>query len=325
MVKEALDHDAAKRAGQDVIIAEARALDALAAALAGPLGTPFAAACAAIAGASGRAIVTGMGKSGHVARKIAATLSSTGRPAQFVHPGEASHGDLGMITRDDVVLALSRSGEVTELTDIIYHCRRLRIPLIAMTFKPDSTLASASDIVLTLPDCGEASDDAPAPTTSTTMSMALGDAIAVALLKSKGFNAAHFKEIHPGGTLGAALKHVGDIMRHHVPMVSSQTGVRETLAAMTDGLIGCVAVVEKGALIGIVTDGDLRRRLTPDMFDRTAADLMTANPRVITSDASLADAIAVLNELKITVLFVVENGAPIGVVHMHDLLSAGVR
>jgi arabinose-5-phosphate isomerase len=325
MTSDAFDQPAAVAAGRAVIAAEARALDALAAALEAALAGPFGAACAAIAAARGRAVITGMGKSGHVARKIAATLSSTGRPAQFVHPGEASHGDLGMITRDDVVLAISRSGEVSELTDILYHCRRLRVPLIAMTFKAHSTLAKASDVVLLLPDCGEASDDAPAPTTSTTMCMALGDAIAVALLKSKGFTAAHFKEIHPGGTLGAALKHVGDIMRNAVPQVTPQTPVRDTLAAMTAGGIGCVAVVERGALVGVVTDGDLRRKLSPAMFDSAAADIMTPAPRVIAPDASLADAIAVLNDMKITVLIVVAGEKPVGVVHMHDLLSAGVR
>lgn len=325
MTSDAFDQPAAVDAGRAVIAAEARALDALAGALDADLAGPFGAACAAIAAARGRAIITGMGKSGHVARKIAATLSSTGRPAQFVHPGEASHGDLGMITRDDVVLAISRSGEVSELTDILYHCRRLRVPLIAMTFREQSTLAKASDVVLLLPDCGEASDEAPAPTTSTTMCMALGDAIAVALLKSKGFTAAHFKEIHPGGTLGAALKHVGDIMRSAVPQVAPQTSVRDTLAAMTAGGIGCVAVVEGGALVGVVTDGDLRRKLSPAMFDATAAEIMTPSPRVIAPEASLADAIAMLNDMKITVLIVVTGETPVGVVHMHDLLSAGVR
>jgi arabinose-5-phosphate isomerase len=268
-----------------------------------------------------------MGKSGHIARKIAATLASTGTPAQFVHPAEASHGDLGMIVEDDCVLALSRSGETAELSDLLYHCRRMSIPVIGMTFKADSSLARASTAALVCPDCGEASEEAPAPTISTTMCLALGDALAVALLKARGFTADHFGAIHPGGKLGAALKRVKDIMRVGTsdPLISPGASVEETMRAMSAGGIGAVGVIDNGKLIGIVTDGDLRRKLTPEMFARTARDIMTADPRTIAPDAPIADAIAIMNTRRITLLFAVEDGRPVGVVHMHDLLAAGVR
>jgi arabinose-5-phosphate isomerase len=270
-------------AGQDTIRAEARALDRLAEALAGALQQPFVEAAGLLAQTKGRVIVSGMGKSGHIARKIAATLASTGTPAQFVHPAEASHGDLGMIVEADCVLAISRSGETAELSDLLYHCRRIHVPVIGMTFKPGSSLVNASTAALVLPDCGEASEDAPAPTISTTMCLALGDALAVALIKARGFTAERFGAIHPGGKLGAALKR------------------------------------------GIVTDGDLRRKLTPETFGKTAREIMTANPKTIAPDAPIADAIAIMNEKRITLLFAVEDGKPVGVVHMHDLLAAGVR
>jgi arabinose-5-phosphate isomerase len=262
-----------------------------------------------------------------VARKIAATMASTGRPALFVHPAEASHGDLGMITEEDCVLALSRSGETSELNDLIFHCHRLKIPLVAMTFKPDSTLAKAADVALVLPDCGEASEDAPAPTTSTTMCMALGDALAVAMLEAKGFTADHFGAIHPGGKLGALLKRVSDVMRAspRLPLVAPDTPTPAVLNAMTEGGIGCVGVVRDGKLVGVVTDGDLRRRLDAQAFSKTAEALMTAQPRTIAPDAPLADAIVLMNDSRITALFAVEGGKPVGVVHMHDLLSAGAR
>jgi arabinose-5-phosphate isomerase len=326
-MKSTLDPAAAIASAQETITAEARALDSLAAALAGPLGGPFVKAAEMLAAAPGRAIVSGMGKSGHIARKIAATLSSTGRPAQFVHPAEASHGDLGMITESDCVLAISRSGETTELSDLVHHCHRRRIGLIGMTFKPDSTLAKASDPALVLPDCGEASDEAPAPTISTTMCLALGDALAIALLKAKGFTADHFGAIHPGGKLGAALMRVRDIMRVGAgdPLVAPDLSVPETLKAMSQVGIGAAGVVENGKLIGIITDGDLRRRLTPEMFARDARALMTANPLTIAPDAPIADAIAIMNDKRITILFAVAEGAPVGVVHMHDLLTAGIR
>lgn len=318
---------AAIAAGQDTIRAEARSLDTLAEALANELKEPFVHAARLLAEAKGRVIVSGMGKSGHIARKIAATLASTGTPAQFVHPAEASHGDLGMIVEDDCVLAISRSGETAELSDMLYHCRRIHVPLIGMTFKPGSSLAKASTAALVLPDCGEASEEAPAPTISTTMCLALGDALAVALIKARGFTAAHFGAIHPGGKLGAALKKVSDVMREGGadPLVSPDIPVPEAMKAMSIGGIGAVGVIEGGKLVGIITDGDLRRKLSPEMFAKTARDIMTASPKVIAPDAPIADAIAIMNEKRITLLFAVENGRPVGVVHMHDLLAAGVR
>lgn len=319
--------DTAIAAGQETIRAEAKSLETLAQALAGDLRAAFVHAAQLLAGAKGRVIVSGMGKSGHIARKIAATLSSTGTPAQFVHPAEASHGDLGMIVESDCVLAISRSGETAELSDLLYHCRRIHVPVIGMTFKPESSLARASTAALVLPDCGEASEEAPAPTTSTTMCLALGDALAVALLKARGFTAEHFGAIHPGGKLGAALKRVRDIMRvgGEDPLIAPETPVPAMLKAMSAGGIGAVGVVENGKLIGIVTDGDIRRKLTPEMFGRDARAIMTASPKTITPDAPIADAIAIMNEKRITLLFAVEAGRPVGVVHMHDLLAAGVR
>ena len=322
-----IDPKAAVAAGQETIRAEARALDTLAEALAGALNEPFVHAARLLADTKGRVIVSGMGKSGHIARKIAATLASTGTPAQFVHPAEASHGDLGMIVEADCVLAISRSGETAELSDLLYHCRRISVPIIGMTFKPGSSLANASTAALVLPECGEASEEAPAPTISTTMCLAMGDALAVALIKARGFNAEHFGAIHPGGKLGAALKRVKDIMRvgGEDPLISPNASVQDTLKAMSVGGIGAVGVIESGKLIGIVTDGDLRRKLSPEMFAKDARALMTANPKVIAPDAPIADAIAIMNAKRITLLFAVEDGRPVGVVHMHDLLQAGVR
>lgn len=318
---------AAIAAGQDTIRAEARSLDTLAEALANELKEPFVHAARLLAEAKGRVIVSGMGKSGHIARKIAATLASTGTPAQFVHPAEASHGDLGMIVEEDCVLAISRSGETAELSDLLYHCRRIHVPIIGMTFKPGSSLAKASTAALVLPDCGEASEEAPAPTISTTMCLALGDALSVALIKARGFTAAHFGAIHPGGKLGAALKRVSDVMRegHSDPLISPNVSVPDAMKAMSVGGIGAAGVVEGGKLIGIITDGDLRRKLSPEMFAKRARDIMTANPMTISPDAPLVDAIAIMNEKRITLLFAVEDGKPVGVVHMHDLLAAGVR
>jgi arabinose-5-phosphate isomerase len=320
-----LDADAARASARRTIEAEAEALHALARALDDGLGAPFAAAAALLAGATGRVIATGMGKSGHIARKIAATLASTGRPAMFVHPAEASHGDLGMIMPGDCVLAISRNGEVREMSDLLFHCRRLEIPIVAMTFRADSTLASAANVALVMPDFGEAHADTPAPTTSTTMTLALGDALAIALLEAKGFTVDHYRAIHPGGKLGALLKRVRDVMRTATPLCAPETPVPEMLKAMNAGGIGSIGVTERGALIGVVTDGDLRRRLDAAAFGKTARALMTPAPKTIAPEAPLADAIALMTDMKITSLYVVESGHPVGVVHMHDLLSAGAR
>jgi arabinose-5-phosphate isomerase len=324
MSSDLIKPDAAIAAGQETIRAEARALEQLATALAGPLREPFVHATQLLAATKGRVIITGMGKSGHIARKIAATLASTGTPAYFVHPAEASHGDLGMITEQDCVLGISRSGETAELSDLIYHCHRLDIPLIGMTFKPESSLAKASNAPLVMPDCGEASEAAPAPT----MCLALGDALAVALLDARGFTAKDFGAIHPGGKLGAALKKVRDLMRvgDGDPLIGPDISIPETLQAISRVGIGAAGVVENGKLIGVVTDGDLRRKLTREMFDKTARDIMSANPLTISPEAPIADAVQIMNARRITILFAVDDkGAPVGVVHMHDLLAAGVR
>lgn len=322
-----IESAAAIAAGKNVILAEGQALSQMAAALDGALGEAFVRAADTLARTTGRVIVTGMGKSGHIGRKIAATFASTGRPAYFVHPGEASHGDLGMITDGDCVLAISRSGAAGELTDLLHHCRRLKIPLIGMTFVATSALGEASDIALVLPECGEASEAAPAPTTSTTMCLALGDALAVALLDAAGFTAAHFRAIHPGGRLGAMLKHVRDVMRtgSDMPLLSPAASVPDALDRMGVRKIGCVGIVERDQLVGIITDGDLRRKLNAASFAKTAGELMSRNPRTLSPEASLADAMSLLNEYQINVAFAVEQGRPVGVVHLQDLLAAGVR
>lgn len=277
----------------------------------------------------GRVIVTGMGKSGHIARKIAATLASTGTPAYFVHPGEASHGDLGMIIRDDVVLALSNSGNTAELGDIVAYSRRVRIPLIGMTARPDSALASDCDIPLILPDSEEACPMGLAPTTSTTMMMALGDALAIALLERKGFSAQDFRELHPGGSLGQKLTRVGEVMRSvdELPICRPETPMAEAIITMTEGSFGCIGVVnDSGALVGIITDGDLRRHMAPDLLQKTAGEVMTEGPRTTTSQVLVAEALAIMNTKgsAITSLFVVEGNKPIGIVRMHDCLRVGV-
>ena len=316
-------------AARATILTEADALKAMAAALDGELGGAFNAACKIMQEAQGRVIVTGMGKSGHIARKIAATFASTGRPSYFVHPGEASHGDLGMIAPGDCVMALSRQGESPELADILHHCRRLSIPLIAMTCKADSALGRAADVVLELPDLGEAVEETPAPTVSTTMCLAMGDALAVALLDAAGFNADQYKAIHPGGKLGAMLKHVSDVMRtgDDLPLIDASASAADMVAAMSKGkrAAGAVGITDGGKLVGIFVDGDLRRRISQGALTGTASDLMHANPLSIAPNASLADAMALLNAKQINVVFVVEDGRPLGLVHVQDLLAAGVR
>ena len=276
----------------------------------------------------GRVIVSGMGKSGHVARKIAATLSSTGTPAQFVHPGEASHGDMGAITRADVLLLLSKGGETAELSDLITYAKRFRIPLIAMACNPDSTLARAADVALLLPDAPESCAIGMAPTTSTTMMMALGDAIAVALMERRGFSHDQYRDFHPGGSLGRALVRVSDLMHagSEIPLAAPDTPMRDVLLTMASGRLGCVGIVDgKGALVGIVTDGDIRRHVD-GIEARTAADVMTRSPKIAHPDQLAAEALALMTEKKITQLFVLAPGtdAPLGVLHIHDCLRAGI-
>lgn len=297
------------------------------AALGHTLDGTFARALDRLAAVSGRVIVTGMGKSGHVARKIAATLASTGCPAQFVHPGEASHGDLGMITDKDAVMALSNSGNTAELADIVAYCRRFRIPLIAITARSDSALATDADAALILPRAEEACPMGLAPTTSTTMMMALGDAIAIALLERKGFSADDFKVLHPGGSLGQKLVRVGSLMRgaDELPLCRPDAPLSEAILVMTNRTFGCVGVNdEDGRLIGIITDGDLRRHMNPDLLKMTAGEVMTRGPKTIGAQALAAEALGVMNASNITSLFVVEAQRPIGIVRMHDCLRVGI-
>jgi arabinose-5-phosphate isomerase len=272
-------------------------------------------------------IVTGMGKSGHVGRKIAATLASTGTPAYFVHPGEASHGDLGVITKDDAIIALSWSGETAELRDLTDYAKRFGVALIAVTASADSTLAKAADIALVLPAAKEACPLGLAPTTSTLMQLALGDALAVALFESRGFTALQFKEFHPGGKLGASLTFVRDVMHQGdaVPLVPLGTRMSDALVVMTGKGFGCVGVTDTGsALVGIITDGDLRRHMRDDLLKSPVDAVMTRNPKSIRSDQLAAEALEILNARKVTALFVVDKTKPVGLVHVHDLLRIGV-
>jgi len=307
--------------------AEGEGIAALAAALRDGLKAPFVAAVERISAARGRLIVTGMGKSGHVGRKIAATFASTGTPSFFVHPGEASHGDLGMIAADDVILALSWSGETVELKDLTDYSRRFRIGLIAVTAKADSTLGHAADVVLTLPQSREACPHNLAPTTSSLMQHALGDALAIALLEHRGFTALDFRVFHPGGRLGAMLKFVRDLMHvgDEVPLARLGTRMSDAIAEMTAKTFGCVGIVdEDGFLVGIITDGDLRRHMSADLLSREVDGIMTRAPVTVRPDQLAAEALEILNALKKTQLIVVEAGKPVGVVHFHDLLRAGV-
>jgi arabinose-5-phosphate isomerase len=306
---------------------EAGGISALAAAIHDGLGQSFIAAVDLIRTARGRVIVTGMGKSGHIGRRIAATLASTGTPAFFVHPGEASHGDLGMIATDDVIMALSWSGETVELKDLIDYSRRFRIGLVAVTAVADSTLGSAADVVLTLPQAREACPHNLAPTTSALMQHALGDALAIALLESRGFTALDFRVFHPGGRLGAMLKYVRDIMHtgDEIPLVRIGTPMSEAISEMTAKTFGCVGVTDPaGNLAGIITDGDLRRHMSNSLLERKVETVMTRAPTTVRPDQLVSEALELLNSLKKTQLIVVEGGKPVGVVHFHDLLRAGV-
>ena len=310
-------------AATHVLLAEGEALKLLA----DTLGNGFVDASQAIVGCKGRVIVTGMGKSGHIARKIAATLASTGTPAHFVHPGEASHGDLGMITADDVVIALSNSGEASELTDLIHYTRRFSIPLIAITSRAQSSLGSAADITLQLPPVPEVCPMGMAPTTSTTMMLALGDALAVAVMEIKGFTAEDYRNFHPGGKLGKTLLRVRDIMRKEtdMPLVATSDAMTQVLLIMTQKSLGCAGVVNaSGTLIGIITDGDLRRHMQNDFLTRTAEEVMSKKPTTVAPSILAAEALKILNEKARTQLFVVEDDKPVGVLHIHDLLRAGI-
>jgi len=319
--------NAAVQSALRTLEAEGSGIAAIEAALRSELGEPFARAAEFIRSAKGRLIVTGLGKSGHISRKIAATFASTGTPAFFVHTAEASHGDLGMITTDDVILALSWSGEQPEMKALITYAKRFRIPLIAMTAERDSTLSQAADVALTLPRAREACPHNLAPTTSSLMMLALGDALAIALLEGRGFTSVDFSVLHPGGKLGAMLKHIGDIMHTGaaVPLKPLGTSMSDALVEMTSKGFGCVGIVDtRGAVVGIVTDGDLRRHMGPGLMTALVDDVMTKNPKTIRSSLLAGEALEVLNASKITALIVTEASKPVGIVHMHDLLRAGV-
>ncbi|HEX5379242.1 MAG TPA: KpsF/GutQ family sugar-phosphate isomerase [Phenylobacterium sp.] len=311
--------------GRRVLAAEAEALTLQAQVL----GEPFVRAVDLLHAAKGRIILTGVGKSGHVARKVAATFASTGAPAFFVHANEASHGDLGMIGQDDVVVGLSKSGEIRELADVLAYAKRFHIPLIAITAQPDSALGRAADVVLQLAEAAEATGEVNAPTTSTTLQIALGDALAVALLERRGFTAKDFKTFHPGGKLGAMLRTVGDLMHvgAEVPLVGADTPMAEALLVMTEKRFGIVGIQgEDGRLRGVITDGDLRRHMD-GLMTHTAGEVMTPGPRKTITPGQLAsEALALMADPLpgVTVLFVVEDGRPVGILHVHDLLRAGV-
>jgi arabinose-5-phosphate isomerase len=300
---------------------------AIASALQGPLGTAFARTVDLIRQAKGRVIVTGLGKSGHVARKVAATLASTGTPAFFVHAAEASHGDLGMITPDDVIVALSWSGEQPEMKNLVNYSARFAIPMIALTSNAESSLGAAARIVLELPKAREACPHNLAPTTSTLMQAAIGDALAIALLESRGFTALEFAKFHPGGKLGAMLKHTSDLMHtgDAVPIKPVGTPMSEALVEMTAKGFGCVAIVDhRGQIAGIITDGDLRRQMRPELMTLPVEDVMTRTPKVIDRGSLASEALELLNSAKITTLVVTEAGKPVGIIHLHDLLRAGL-
>jgi arabinose-5-phosphate isomerase len=321
------DDEALIACGLRTLEAEAGGLAALGAAMRDGLGAAFVAAAALIKAARGRVIVTGMGKSGHVGNKVAATLSSTGTPAFFVHPAEASHGDLGMITPDDVIIALSWSGETAELKNLIDYSRRFRIGLIAVTADGASTLGNAADVTLVLPQAREACPHNLAPTTSSLMQLALGDALAIALLESRGFTAIDFRDLHPGGRLGAALTFVRDLMHSGPEMPLKPVGTRmsDALVEMSAKTFGCVGITgAAGDLVGIITDGDLRRHMRPDLLEARVEDVMTKGPNTVRPDQLASEALEMLNSKKRTVLFVVEGRRAVGILHMHDLLRAGV-
>ena len=308
-----------------VISTEADALRLLAAAL----DDNFDAAVSLLINATGRVIITGMGKSGHIARKIAATLASTGTPAHFVHPAEASHGDLGMMTRGDVVLVLSNSGETPELADLVAYTRRFGIPMIGVASKPKSTLLTRADVAIVLPALPEACGTGVVPTTSTTMTLALGDALAVALMEHRDFTPENFREFHPGGKLGARLSKVSDLMHDGaaIPLVPADTPMPETLLAISQKGFGVVGVTDAAQrLVGIVTDGDLRRHMS-GLLDHTASEVMTANPATVDPSALAEEAVALMNDKKITCLFAIDpsgDGTVAGFLHIHDCLRAGI-
>ncbi|HKZ95910.1 MAG TPA: KpsF/GutQ family sugar-phosphate isomerase [Hyphomicrobiaceae bacterium] len=306
---------------------EGQGLEALRVALDDGLAAPLIAAVRLLKEARGRVIVSGIGKSGHVGQKIAATFASTGTPAFFVHPSEASHGDLGMITREDVILAISWSGETVELKNIITFSRRFAVPLISITSCAGSALGKQSDVVLELPRTKEACPHGLAPTTSTTMQLAIGDCLAIALLEAKGFTPHDFKTFHPGGSLAVSLKYVADVMHRgdRLPLALETEAMSDALVTMTAKSFGCIGIVDpKGKLVGVVTDGDLRRHMGANLLKMRTATIMTKKPKTVPPDMLASAALELINASRITALFVVDKGRPVGIVHVHDLLRAGV-
>lgn len=277
--------------------------------------------------AKGRIIITGMGKSGHIGKKIAASLASTGTPSFFVHPAEASHGDLGMITEDDVIIAISNSGESKELIDILNYAKRFGINLIAITKNPESSLGKAGTVVLQLPNNGEACPLGLAPTSSTTATLVLGDILTTCMIERKGFTKTDFNDRHPGGKLGSILQRVSDLMHvgQDMPILEENASMKSVLLEMTSKRLGCVGLINQaGILTGLITDGDLRRCLTEKILDEKAINVMTKNPKTVAKDVMAAEVLKIMHDKKITNMFVVENGKPIGVIHIHDLLNKGV-
>ncbi len=320
-------HSPATRSALNTIAVEKAGMSALEEALQNGLSEPFERAVAAIASMKGRVVVTGIGKSGHIGSKLAATFASTGTPAFFVHAAEANHGDLGMVSNNDVILALSWSGETAELKGIVSYSRRFKVPLIALTSGEQSTLGRESDVLLLLPKVAEACPHGVAPTTSTLMQLAIGDALALALLERRGFTASDFRVFHPGGSLGASLSHVKDVMHRgdELPLVKTGTPMPEAMRILSHKQFGCVIVEnEDGTLAGIITDGDLTRNVDRPMATLEVDDIMTRSPKTVSPDQLLGATLALLNEARIGAVIVVEENRPVGLVHFHDLLRAGV-
>lgn len=324
--KKRLDGQASIASALRTVATEQAGVAALAAALENGLTEPFARAVDMVSHIAGRVIVTGVGKSGHIGSKIAATLASTGTPAFFVHSAEANHGDLGMIARDDAIIAISWSGESRELKGIIAYSRRFSIPLIAVTAGERSALARAADVVLLLPRAPEACPHGLAPTTSTLLQLVIGDALAIALLEARGFTPDHFRTFHPGGQLGANLTQIREIMHvgDRLPLVPSGTGMHEAILELSRKGFGCVAITDAdGALIGIITDGDIRRHIGSNLLAMSVDQVMTKEPKTAGSDTLVATALQTINSSTISSLMVVEGRRPVGLVHLHDLLRIG--
>ena len=319
-------HQSAIQSAQRTLLTEGTGLKLLHDAMGEELGQAFAQAVETILAAPGRVIISGMGKSGHVGRKIAATMASTGTPAHFVHPGEASHGDLGMIQPDDVILAMSWSGESSELADIIAYARHNDVKLIGITSRADSSLGVGANICLCLPKAKEACPNGLAPTTSTTMQLALGDALAVALLESRGFTSQDFRRYHPGGKLGAQLRQVSAVMHtgDRLPLIQLGKMMSEAIVTISSKGLGCVIVVNSDSKLGgLVTDGDLRRHMAPDLLGRSVDEIMTKSPKTVTPDTLIAEALEIMESRKISSLVVVEDERPVGLIHILDLLRIG--